>query len=311
MKLIRLKTPMKRTDSARAVNGILLLNKPQGPSSNAVLQQVRRFYHAKKAGHTGSLDPLATGMLPICFGEGTKFCQYLLDADKVYQASALLGIKTDTGDALGQVIKETHDFFVSESELLAALAKYSGPIKQIPSMFSALKHKGVPLYKYAREGINLARPARDIIIHKLWLSYFDGRRFDIEVSCSKGTYIRNLIEDIGDYLGVGAHVTGLHRLHTAGFEKDKMFSVPELQAKSDSELLDCLLPVERVVNHLAAIHLTGLEVQVLQQGKVLNKELQHVEGCVRLYDERGHFLGVGDYLPEKVLKVKRLLSMPL
>ncbi|KTD22692.1 tRNA pseudouridine(55) synthase TruB [Legionella lansingensis] len=300
-----------RVECDQSVNGILLLNKPQGLSSNAVLQQVKRLYRAKKAGHTGSLDPLATGMLPICFGEATKFSQYLLDADKIYEASALLGIKTNTGDALGEIIEQNVDFNVSEAELLAVMAGYIGTIQQTPSMFSALKHKGVPLYKYARKGITLQRPAREVNIFKLELKHFDGKQFDIMVSCSKGTYIRNLVEDIGNSLGIGAHVTRLHRLYTAGFDDERMFSLNELEHKPSHELLHYLLPTDRAVRHLSAITLTDSEVIVLRQGRVLqSREHYSVEGYLRLYDETGNFIGLGEVLPSKTLIVKRLLTDP-
>ncbi|KTD18144.1 tRNA pseudouridine(55) synthase TruB [Legionella jordanis] len=299
---------MKKTDSIHPINGILLLNKPKGFSSNAVLQKAKRLFQAKKAGHTGSLDPLATGMLPICFGEATKFCQYLLDADKVYEATGVLGIKTNTGDAMGEMVEEKKDFIITEAELLAAIANHRGQIKQTPSMFSALKHKGVPLYKFAREGIVLPREGRSISIHELSLQRFNGQQFDIRVNCSKGTYIRNLVEDIGDFLGVGAHISRLHRLHTSGFANEKMFDFEELEKKTFSELLDCLLPMDRAVNHLPSITLGESEVQSLRQGKALmGLGLNHLLGCVRLYDEAAHFIGLGECLPDRLI-VKRLLT---
>ena len=226
-----------KTTEKRIVNGILLINKPQGLTSNAVLQQAKRLFHAQKAGHTGSLDPLATGMLPLCFGEATKFSQYLLDADKCYETTGLLGIKTNTADAMGDVIARVDDFTISIAQLQSVLDTFLGTIKQVPSMFSALKHQGKPLYKFARDGIEIERQAREITIHDLQLNAFDGREFKLTVSCSKGTYIRNLVEDIGNRLSVGAHVTQLHRVYTAGLASEPMFSLDELAEKSSEELM--------------------------------------------------------------------------
>lgn len=300
---------MSKVDCNKTVNGILLVNKPQGMTSNALLQQVKRLYQAKKVGHTGSLDPLATGMLPLCFGEATKFCQYLLDADKCYEATGLLGIKTNTGDALGEIIEESSSFAVTEIELLSVLSQFKGPIKQIPPMFSALKHKGTPLYKYAREGVNIEREARGILIHQLELTAFAGKSFGIKVSCSKGTYIRSLVEDIGERLGVGAHVTKLHRLSTAGFADEQMYSFADLQNKSSLEAIACLLPMERAVAHLPVMHLRNDDVLALQQGKLLNKVVSGLEGCVRLYNEAAQFIGLGELQSSGILVVKRLLAV--
>lgn len=300
---------MSKVDCKQSINGILLVNKPQGLSSNAVLQRVKRLYKAKKAGHTGSLDPLATGMLPICFGEATKFCQYLLDSDKCYESTGLLGVKTDTADAMGEVISQSIPFNISQEELLETLEQFKGIIKQIPSMYSALKHKGTPLYKFAREGINIEREAREICIHQLDLMDFDGKYFNISVTCSKGTYIRNLVEDIGDALSVGAHVTRLHRPHTAGFSKERMYDLTELENKSSDDLLECLLPMERAVNYLPRLRLTDEEVFILRQGKTLDKVvLDDVETCVRLHNERAQFIGLGEFIDHQVLAVKRLLT---
>ena len=300
---------MSKLNCNQSINGILLINKPQGLSSNALLQQVKHLFRAKKAGHTGSLDPLATGMLPICFGEATKFCQYLLDADKAYEATGLLGIKTNTSDALGEITEQSPPFDLTEPELLDILNQFTGSIKQIPSMFSALKHKGTPLYKYAREGIHIEREAREIIIHKLELLDFRGKEFDIRVLCSKGTYIRNLIEDIGDRLGVGAHVTRLHRTHTAGLSEERMYSLDELQKKTEPQLLACLLPMERAVRSLPQVTLNADEIVILRQGKTLSSTMFESDtGCVRLYDESARFIGLGDVLPSGVLQVRRLLT---
>src|SRR3989338_3654622 len=215
-----LQTPMKTATPKPPVfplHGLILLNKHQDISSHSAMYKVKRLFQAEKAGHTGSLDPLATGMLPICLGEATKFSQYLLDADKSYQATGLLGSQTDTADSTGKVIACTESFSVTLGQLQQALEQFKGEVVQTTSMYSALKFQGRPLYEYARQGIAVDVKARNIAIHDLQLLAFDGQSFTIRVSCSKGTYIRNLVEDIGLALGVGAHLTQLHRLYTAGF----------------------------------------------------------------------------------------------
>ena len=300
---------MSKAEALQNINGILLVNKPYGLTSNAVLQQVKRLYRAKKAGHTGSLDPMATGMLPVCFGEATKFCQYLLDADKCYEATGLLGIKTNTGDAMGEVIARAEPFIVSESELLEVLAQFKGRINQIPSMFSALKHQGKPLYKYAREGIDIERKSREVCIHQLQLNDFNGQQLSLTVTCSKGTYIRNLIEDIGEQLGVFAHVTRLHRCYTAGLAGETMFTMDDLLSKSADQLIACLLPMERAVSYLPRIELSREVVQALRQGKTVNDLADTtVSGCVRLYENDMQFIGLGDLQDTGILKVRRLLT---
>lgn len=293
----------------KIVDGILLLNKPQGLTSNAALQQVKRLLRAQKAGHTGSLDPLATGMLPLCFGEATKFSQYLLDADKCYEATGLLGIKTDTSDAMGQIIAQVADFSVSKTQLQTVLDTFLGTIQQVPSMFSALKHQGQPLYQLARKGIAVERKARDITIHALKLNAFDGREFKLTIICSKGTYIRNLVEDIGERLGVGAHVTQLHRVYTAGLESESMFSLDELTQKSSEELMQLLLPVDRSVNYLPTFILDAEQIIALRQGKTI-QITQPTDSLndVRLYSIDNEFIGLGQWETSTILKVKRLQS---
>lgn len=301
------KNPIK--SKKEPINGILLVNKPQGLTSNGVLQRVKRLFNAEKAGHTGSLDPLATGMLPICFGEATKFSQYLLDADKTYRATGLLGIKTTTGDACGEVVSRCDNFSITESELMAIMQAFIGQSLQTPSMFSALKHKGTPLYKYAREGISIDRDPRMIDIKKLVMTAFDGKHFDIEVTCSKGTYIRNLVEDIGERLGVGAHVTVLHRVYTAGFADQAMYSLEALEQADKAQLLQYLLPMESAVASLPALRLENNQIAELRLGRTLAYETdQSIEQSVRLYDRTGQFAGLACLEPSGILKAKRLLS---
>lgn len=300
---------MNSLESPPVINGIFLLNKPQGLTSNTALQKAKRLFGAKKAGHTGSLDPLATGMLPICFGEATKICQYLLDADKCYETTGLLGIKTNTSDATGDVIAQVTDFSITEDQLTAVLEQYKGAIKQVPSMFSALKHNGTPLYRLARNGIEIERQARDVLISRLSLDNFTGEQFSLTVSCSKGTYIRNLVEDIGDALTVGAHVTRLHRVYTAGFEQSAMYSLDELHEMTLAEKLDCLIPMDKAVDYLPLITLSDDELLVIRQGRVVMNKIDDNEvNCVRLYDKSAQFIGLGECSSNGDLKAKRLLS---
>ncbi|WP_058513255.1 tRNA pseudouridine(55) synthase TruB [Legionella santicrucis] len=297
------------SSSSTKIDGILLLNKSQGMTSNYALQKAKRLLGAKKAGHTGSLDPLATGMLPICFGEATKICQFLLDADKCYQTTGLLGIKTNTADATGEVIARTDEFTISKQQLIEVLEKHKGVIKQIPSMFSALKHQGTPLYCFARKGINIERTAREILISELVLNAFDGAHFSLTVTCSKGTYIRNLVEDIGDVLGVGAHVTRLHRVYTAGLNDMPMYSLDELEAMSLTERKACLISIDRAVNYLEQVTLLDDEVIAIRQGRAIaSKTDVELANCVRLYDMRAQFIGLGERNTHGTIKAKRLLS---
>lgn len=302
---------MKVTEAPSSIDGILLLNKPEGITSNKALQRVKHLLGAKKAGHTGSLDPLATGMLPVCFGEATKICRYLLDADKCYETTGLLGIKTNTSDSTGDVIMQVDNYSVSEEQLSEVLSRYKGTIKQTPSMFSALKHNGTPLYRLARQGIEIERKVREILISQLQLDQFDGKQFSLTVTCSKGTYIRNLVEDIGDDLGIGAHVTRLHRRYTSGFEHMPMYTIEELQAMSLTQIQDCLIPMDNAVDYLTPVTLSDDEVVIIRQGRVVvNKMDVGGANCVRLYNESAQFIGLGELQINGDLKAKRLLAFP-
>jgi len=291
-----------------AINGILLLNKPIGYTSNFVLQKVKHLFNAQKAGHTGSLDPIATGMLPICFGQATKFSQYLLDADKCYEVTAKLGIKTSTADATGEIISNISPESVTKDQLHTALNAFRGQIKQVPSMYSALKHQGIPLYKYARAGKEVERKARDVTIHKLTLDAFEDYQFKLTVCCSKGTYIRNLVEDIGDMLGVGAHVTQLHRTYTMGLEHDTMYPLEDLQAMEQTELFQLLLPVDRAIEHMPCISLNAQDVLALRHGKVIQTNAHCETGIVRVLDDGQHLVGLGIIDTSSQLKAHRLLA---
>lgn len=293
------------------IDGILLLDKPQGFTSNAVLQKVRHLFQAKKAGHTGTLDPLATGMLPICFGEATKFSQYVLDADKAYTVTAVLGTKTDSADAMGKVLSQVTSFNIAIDTLREVLSEFVGDIKQIPSMFSALKHQGKPLYQYARAGQEVVREARDITIHELNLLNFDGKSFSLSVHCSKGTYIRNLIDDIGERLNVGAHVVELHRVYTAGFSTYSMITLEKLQEMNAEERLALLLPVDEAVKQFPKCIVNKNQCQQLQYGQIVTEEVVcSSEGIARLYLEDKIFLGLGEINHQGELSVKRLTKLP-
>jgi tRNA pseudouridine55 synthase len=297
------------SNEKRAIDGIVLVNKPQGLTSNAVLQRVKRLFRAKKAGHTGSLDPLATGMLPICLGEATKVCHYLLDADKCYDVCGELGVTTDTGDAMGKVLTRVEGVFISQDILNMALLPFSGAIKQTPPMYSALKHQGKPLYHYARKGVTLERAPRDVRIDELQCVAFDGVRMNLHVVCSKGTYIRSLVESIGDELGCGAHVTILHRCYTAGFEDDVMFTLDELEAMDEAHLLGTLLPMTRALNHFPSVTLSIDQLHALRQGRVLQDSLHFAQqGCVQLHTEHQQFVGLGEIQADGILITKRLLA---
>lgn len=253
---------MARRRKGRAVDGILLLDKPLGITSNDAVQKVKRAYFAAKAGHTGALDPLATGMLPICLGEATKFSQYLLNADKTYEVTAKLGVRTTTSDADGEVV-ERKQVRINEQQLLQACDTFKGAIKQVPSMFSALKHEGKPLYYYARKGIVIPREARDITIFSLEVNRFKDDEVDMTVHCSKGTYIRSLVDDLGQLLECGAYVSRLHRTRVADYPPSQLVTLETLEYMIEKarqeltepkDLLDeLLLPMDTAVKTLQAV----------------------------------------------------------
>lgn len=224
----------RRRKKGRSIDGVVVLDKPKGMTSNEALQQVKWFYNAAKAGHTGALDPLATGLLPICLGEATKFSQYLLDSDKTYRVEAKLGVRTETGDTEGEVVSERPVPELSEERLLEVLGQFKGVTEQIPSMYSALKHNGEPLYKLARQGIEVERKPRKIEVYRLELLERDGDTLTLEVACSKGTYIRNLVEDIGEVIGCGGHVLELRRTEAGPYEESQMISMDQLKESSES-----------------------------------------------------------------------------
>ncbi|AAK02840.1 tRNA pseudouridine(55) synthase TruB [Pasteurella multocida] len=301
--------PRKR---GRDIDGVFLLDKPQGMSSNDIMQKVKRVFQANKAGHTGALDPLATGMLPICLGEATKFSQFLLDADKRYQVTAKLGERTDTSDAEGQVV-ETRDVQVDVQDILAALPHFRGNLMQVPTMFSALKHQGKPLYEYARAGITVEREARPITIFDLQFIAYDAPYLTLEVHCSKGTYIRTLVDDLGEYLGCGAHVTVLRRTAVANYPVEAMMNWDTLQvlaAQQDLALLDQhLLPTDSAVSALPALHLNQEQSKAISFGqRVKFDNPTQLTGQVRLFSDTQQFLGVALVDEHNVIRPQRLMT---
>jgi len=290
----------------RAVHGVLLLDKPIGLSSNQALQQAKRLFQAAKAGHTGSLDPLATGLLPICFGEATKFSHFLLDADKSYLATLKLGATTSTGDAEGEVLT-TAIVNVSMDMLKTVLMRFTGMIQQVPPMYSALKHQGKALYEYARAGVDIERAARTVSIRSIKLERFVADEVVLVVVCSKGTYIRTLAEDIGNALGCGAHLTGLRRLTTAHFSLDNALTMEQLEDMTMEARDQSLLPVDAAVRDLPEVHLDEVSVHYLLQGQQIWKAGLMPSGLFRLYGEAGDFLGLGELTDDGKIAPKRLL----
>lgn len=299
----------RRRNKGREVNGILLLNKPTGISSNRALQHVKRFYDAQKAGHTGSLDPLATGMLPICFGEATKISSFLLDSDKTYQTIATLGVSTTTGDSEGEVLEEKAVGDYSTAEIEKVLATFRGTIQQLPPLYSALKHQGKPLYELARKGIevDIEYKRREVTIHRLELLSHQSNELKLEVHCSKGTYIRTLVEDIGAALGCGAHVSMLDRLHVSPFDNFSMEALEGLEALDASELDAKLIAMDQGLVHFPECRLNEAQSIAIGFGQKVAITIEADE-LVRLYNHHDQFIGMGIGVRLGTLKPKRLLK---
>lgn len=300
--------PKKR---GRDIHGVFLLDKPQGISSNDIMQKVKRLFQANKAGHTGALDPLATGMLPICLGEATKFSQYLLDSDKRYLVTAKLGERTDTSDADGQIV-QTRDVNIHQADILQHLDAFRGDILQVPTMFSALKHNGKPLYEYARAGITVEREARPITIFELTFIRYQAPYLTLEVHCSKGTYIRTLIDDLGEKLGCGAHVTMLRRLAVADYPSEKMMTIENLQEIAENQGLasldNLLLPLDSAVAKLPALSLNLAQSQAVSFGqRVKFDNSNQLYGAVRLFSSEQMFLGVAEITSDNVIRPNRMV----
>ena len=307
------KLSKRRRQAGRQVNGILILDKGQGASSNAALQDVKRLYNAAKAGHTGSLDPLATGVLPLCLGEATKLSQYLLNADKTYRVTIKLGVRTDTGDSEGTVIETVDNPVIADTDIAAALKRLTGSIEQVPPMYSALKHQGVPLYKLARQGIEIERDARPVEIRRLELLGREGVLLDLEIDCSKGTYVRTLADDLGAMLGCGAHVVALRRTRAGVFDIKDSVTVERLRELRDGSeagdfaALDSLLMgMDRAVSDLPEVVLPEVTAKCIRQGQpVLVRHLPQ-DGLVRLYDGE-QFIGIGSILDDGRVAPRRMI----
>ncbi|HCD27446.1 MAG TPA: tRNA pseudouridine(55) synthase TruB [Gammaproteobacteria bacterium] len=308
---------MGRRRSGRAINGVLVVDKPGGISSNDAVQQVKKIYAAQKVGHTGSLDPLATGVLPLCLGEATKFSRFLLESDKAYTAQIRLGVRTDTGDADGEVVDERDAASITLSQIETELARFRGAIDQVPSMYSAIKHNGQPLYKLARQGIEVAREPRRVQIYKNEVLSLHEQLLELEIECSKGTYVRTIAEDLGEVLGCGAHVTALRRTGAGPYRLDEAVTIAELaslrSAEDEHTALDAkLMPVESTVAQWPEVRLGESSAFYLSQGQAVQVAHAPSRGWVRLLaDEAGdvqRFLGVGEVNSDGLIAPRRLVN---
>ncbi len=304
----------RRKNKGRDVSGVLLLDKPQGCSSNHILQKVKRLFGAAKAGHTGSLDPLATGMLPVCFGEATKISAFLLDSDKRYHFKCQLGVSTTTGDAEGEVVETQDVSAITEQDIKKILPEFIGEIEQIPPMYSALKHNGERLYKLARQGIEVERKARSVTIYdiefvSLGLDEQQRLILELKVSCSKGTYVRTLAEDIAKKLHCGAHITVLRRLSVGPYSGD-MLTVEQLTALAEqgTDVLDASLqPIDSGVSDWPDVHLGADAAFYVQQGQAVLVPHAPTQGWVRIYDQ-SHFLGLGEIQDDGLVAPRRMIK---
>ena len=301
----------------RDIHGVLLLDKPQGVSSNDVLQKVKRLYNANRAGHTGALDPLATGMLPICLGEATKFSQYLLDSDKRYRVIARLGQRTDTSDADGQIVEERPVTF-TDAQLAEALESFRGDTQQVPSMYSALKYQGKKLYEYARQGIEVPREARPITVYELLFIRHEGNELELEIHCSKGTYIRTIIDDLGEKLGCGAHVIFLRRLAVSKYPVERMVTLEQLreyveQAEQQgipaSQLLDPLLmPMDSPASDFPVVNIPSVVAAYFKNGQPVRASQAPASGLVRVTEgDDAKFIGMAEIDDEGRVAPRRLV----
>ena len=298
----------------RNVNGILLLDKPIGITSNGALQRMKHLFKAKKAGHTGSLDPMATGMLPLCFGEATKFSQFLLDSDKTYCVTGQLGVCTATGDREGEITATTPVIDMTLSRIEGVIQKFMGEIEQIPPMFSALKVQGKPLYELARQGIEIERKPRRITIYNISNVSYDAtlQQYSFEVHCSKGTYVRTLVEDIGRELGCGAHVAELRRTRVTPYDGEMIYTFEALELIADTTgqagLDACLLPLESSVRVFPAVKLSTSAAFYMRTGQAVRVTIPLNSHLIRLFSEDERFLGVGEVTEDGRVKPFRLLS---
>jgi len=299
---------LSKRKSGRNVHGIILLDKRLGVSSNKALQEVRRLFNANKGGHTGSLDPMATGLLPLCFGEATKVSAMMLDDNKRYQAVVKLGVMTDTGDAEGQVIEQKPVPTLSKAMVDDCLSHFTGEIDQVPPMYSALKHKGKKLYELAREGIVIERKARKITIFELKLLDLTEGTLTLDVLCSKGTYIRSLAEDIGHKLGCGGTITGLRRTQSGQFKLEDALTFEQCQAMSLEQLTSKLLAVDEPLQDIPKVQLTSQQATLINHGQRIDFQCESIQGSVRMYSDQ-IFLGLGEMLLDGKLIPKKIFNL--
>jgi tRNA pseudouridine55 synthase len=293
----------------RVISGLLLLDKPAGYSSNHALQKIKRLFRAEKAGHTGTLDPFATGLLPICLGEATKFSSYGLEGDKRYLATLKLGITTATGDIEGEILARK-EVAISQADIDDALAKFRGHISQIPPIYSALKVAGKPMYDYARKGLEVERKPRQVEIKELKYVDFSAGELVIDVTCSKGTYIRVLGEDIGNALGCGAHLSALRRTMSAGLKIAQATTIEQLELFTEHQRDEKLLPIDTLVKNIPSIVLESPMVTRLQQGQCQEAHGDWLPGIVRIYDQNNDFIGLAEVTDAHQLIAKRLIAEP-
>ena len=299
----------KRKKNCRELNGILLIDKPHGMTSNQVLQKAKRILQACKAGHTGSLDPIATGLLPLCFGEATKVSQFMLDADKQYWVRIKLGEATTTYDIEGEVVS-TGAVNVDQRQIEKALESFTGTISQLPPMYSAVKQGGQALYKLAREGKEVERSPREVTVYRIDLLNFDGEYLELEILCSKGTYVRTIAHDLGQMLDCGAHVVELRRLGVGDFRIDEAVALEDVEdLQSPEEVEQLLFPVDEALLGLPDVTLTSLATHYLLQGQPVTVRHGQEPGLVRLYNEENAFLGMGEVLDDGRVAPKRLMCV--
>lgn len=303
----------RKRQRGRTVNGILLLDKAVGMTSNAALQEVKKLFFAKKAGHTGSLDPLASGLLPLCLGEATKLSQFLLDSDKVYEGVCQLGTKTSTGDAEGEVIDTRPVPSFDEASLKKVFSQFLGDIEQIPPMHSAIKQNGQPLYKLAHQGIEVEREPRPVHIYELSLIEMNDTSFKFSLRCSKGTYVRTLVEDMGEVMGCGAHLTDLRRTAVGPFDLEAAVTPEELSHVAADEghagLDKLMIPMDKALENWPAVHLTENSTYYVKQGQPVQVSKAPTSGWVRLFASNDHFIGVGQIMDDGRVAPKRLLNV--
>ena len=300
----------QRRRRVRNISGIVVLDKANGLSSNAALQEVKRLYEANKAGHAGSLDPLATGVLPVCLGEATKVSQFLLDSDKRYRARIKLGIRTDTGDSEGSIIERNEGISVSRKAIERALTKFKGEVEQVPPMHSAIKMNGVPLYKLARKGIAVEREPRLVTLYQICLVEFVNSELELEISCSKGTYIRTIADDLGQILGCGAHVIELRRTQAGVFTEKDSISSEELALEKENRGLDkidqFLIPMDRAIQDLPEVNLPSISASHVKNGQAVLVRHLPKNGLVRMYEDE-QFIGIGSIDDDGKVAPKRLI----